>query len=65
MLKCKTLRNFYVPSIRISTGRRLAHTHRNRRQHERTAVVFYNRGKTAIFNVQIHFVPILYATNIN
>jgi len=34
MLKCKTLRNFYLPSIRISTEGRLAHTHRNRRQHE-------------------------------
>ena len=65
MFKCKTLRNFYVPSIRISTERRLAHTHRKRRQHEGIAVVFNNLCKTAIFNVQIHFVPILYAANIN
>lgn len=54
-----------MPSIRILTERRPAHTHGNRRQHERTAVVFYNRSKTAIDDVQIHFVPILFAANIN
>ncbi|KAF0237291.1 MAG: hypothetical protein FD181_2043 [Prolixibacteraceae bacterium] len=40
MLKCKNAQIFFMPSIRISTERRLAHTHRNQRQHEYKAIAF-------------------------